>query len=175
MKKRWAVLGLSFALFFCSVAGAFGKSVSIQIIQNHPGQEKVWMTSYLFEQCITDYFFENGQIVSSSPVWINSSEDKNKGALRASLKENLDGGMEYLVRVELIYKPAKQDSNPDAFLLENIQKVQWKTYNVRTGLEVANGSAMPDSVTSQNNNEAGLADLAGFAAYKINSGLKNLK
>lgn len=177
MKKRWEIILLSLFIFStAAVFDCFGKSLSIQIIQNMPGAEKVWDTSLLMEQCITDYFFENGQICSSSPVWMNDSDEgKNKGALRASLAENLAGGMEYLVRVELFFRPAKEDSNPQAFLLENVQKAQWKTYNVKTGVEVANGSALPDAVTKKNNNEAGLADFAGYIAYKINNGLKNLK
>lgn len=175
MKKR-----LAFAFFLCAflvlpVFGAFSGSLSIQIIQNNPGQEKIWDISYLLEQRITDYFFEKGQIVSSSPIWISDTEAKNNGAFKAALAENLEGGMEYLVRIEVFYAPASETSNPQALLLDNVKKIQWKTYLVKTGLEVASGSAAPGNLTMANNNESGLSDFADFVADKINIGLKNAK
>lgn len=174
MDKRFAFSFL--LLLFLLPSVCFAKSLSIQIVQNTPGQDKIWDTSYFLEQCITDYFFENGLIVSSSPIWISDVEAvKNERAKKAALAENLEGGMEYLVRVEVFYAPADETSNPQALLLENIKKVQWKSYLVKTGVEVASGSAKPDALTSSNNNESGLADFAGFVAYKINSELRNLK
>lgn len=175
MKNRVAFVSF-FVLFFLGAGFcAFSKSLSIQIIQNNPGQDKIWDTSYFMEQCITDYFFDNGQIVSSSPVWISSTEEKNNSALKASLSENLEGGMDYLVRVEIFYAPAGETPNPQALLLENVKKVQWKIYLVKTGIDVAGGSATPESLTLDNNNELGLADFAGLVAYKINNGLKSLR
>lgn len=173
MNKRFVLTFFSFLFLlpmFC-----FGRSLSIQIIQNNPGQDKIWDTSYFFEQCITDYFFENGQIVSSSPIWISSSEAKNESARKAALAENLEGGMDYLVRIEVDYVPAGETSNPQALLLGNIKKVQWRSYLVKTGIEVAGGSAEPGPVASKNSGETDLADFAGRVAYEINSGLENLK
>ena len=143
MNKWWVKSVFIVLLAFFSASGAFSKSLSIQIIQNNPGQDKVWATSYLFEQSITDYFFDAGDIVSSSPVWISDTDEKNQSALRASLAENLEGGMEVLVRVELFYN-AKDTSNPEAFLLDNIKGVAWKGYSVKTGLELFQGSAKPE-------------------------------
>ncbi|WP_407429523.1 hypothetical protein [Treponema sp.] len=171
MNKRWVKL-IFYALFALSASAAFSKSLSIQIIQNNPGQEKVWSTSYLFEQNITDYFFDTGNIVSSSPVWISDTEEKNKGALRASLDENRIGGMEVLVRIELFYNTS-DSSNPEAFLLENIKNVKWKGYEVDTGIQIFEGSAAPEKAGLKNNNEAGLTDFAGFVAYKINNQIRN--
>ena len=169
--KRWVktILITTFA-FFCA-SGAFAKSLSIQIIQNNPGQDKIWATSYLFEQNITDYFFDAGDIVSSSPIWISDTDEKNRGALKASLKENLEGGMEVLVRVELLYNTS-DSSNPEAFLLENIKKVQWKAYSVSTGKQLFEGSAAPEKTNEKNNNEMGLSQFAGLVAYQINTQMK---
>lgn len=168
MNKRWVKSILSaFFVLFCA-SSAFSKSLSIQIIQNNPGQEKVWATSYLFEQSITDYFFDTGNIVSSSPIWISDSDEKNLGALKASLKENFEGGMDVLVRVELVYNTSKS-TNPEAFLLENIKSVRWKAYAVSTGIEIFEGNAKPEKSNSKNNNEQGLSQFAGYVAYKINN------
>ena len=170
--KRWEKL-VFFGVFalFCTIT-ANAKSLSIQIIQNNPGQEKVWATSYLFEQDITDYFFDAGDIVSSSPVWIqDKDEKKNKSALNASLRENFDGGMEILVRVELLYNTS-DSSNPEGLLLENIKKVQWRAYSVRDGEELFDGSAIPDKLNEKNNNEMGLNQFAGFVAYQISNQIR---
>ena len=162
-------VSLIFALFCLSSLSA--KSLSIQIIQNNPGQEKVWATSYFFEQNITDYFFDAGDIVSSSEIWISSSDDKNRGALRAALQENKIGGMEILVRVELFYNTSNS-SNPEGLLLENIRNVKWKGYHVASGKELFEGSAVPEKSEARNNKELGLSQFAGFVAYKINNQIK---
>ncbi|WP_294431114.1 hypothetical protein [uncultured Treponema sp.] len=167
MNKRWVKSIISVLFLFCASA-AFSRSLSFQIIQNNPGQEKVWATSYLFEQNLTDYFFDTGDIVSSSPVWISDTNEKNKAALRASLDENRQGGMEVLVRVELIYN-TNDSSNPDGLLLENIKKVQWQAYAVSTGLKLFEGNAVPEKADKKTNNEVGLRQFAGFVAYKINT------
>ena len=167
MNKRLAKSIISVFFVLCA-STAFSRSLSFQIIQNNPGQEKVWATSYLFEQNLTDYFFETGDIVTSSPVWISATEDKNKSALRASLNENRQGGMEVLVRVELIYNTS-DNSNPEGILLENIKKVQWKAYAVSTGIQIFEGNATPEKATSKTNNELGLRQFAGLVAYQINT------
>ncbi len=175
MNKRRVIFFASFLLLLAA-GKSFAKSLSIQIIQKNAGKDSVWATSYLFEQNIIDYFFSTGNIVSSSPIWINDSEseEKNRGALKAALIENREGGMDYLARIEINYS-VNESSNPDAFLLENVKDVSWKIYSLRTDLEVFNGSVKPEKVTSKNNNESGLSDLAGLVAYKISNGLKNQK
>lgn len=168
--KRWVktIISVLVVLFTSKV---FAKSLSIQIIQNNPGQERIWATSYLFEQNITDYFFDAGDIVTSSPIWISASDEKNRGALSASLAENYDGGMEYLVRVELFYNTS-ESSNPEAFLLENIKKVQWKAYALSTGAQIFEGSAVPEKPSAKTNNEMGLSQFAGYVAYEINTQMR---
>ena len=101
MKKRWVSSVLLFLIF---AGAAFAKSISVQVIQNLPGQEKVWDATRVFEQGVIDYYFFEGNIVSNSPIWINSTESKNRGALGAALIENYDGGMEYLVRFEIFFQ-----------------------------------------------------------------------
>lgn len=172
--NRWGKLVLSVFLVSLFCSGSFARSLSIQIVQNNPGQEKVWAASYLFEQSITDYFFDSGDIVSSSPVWISDSEEKNRDALRASIRENFDGGMEMLVRVELFYGTGGS-SNPEGLLLENIKKVQWKCYSVLTGDQLFEGSAVPEKPGPKTNNEMGLSQFAGSVAYEINAQIRSKK
>ena len=170
MNKWWVKIIFSVVFSFC-VSGISARSLSIQIIQNNPGQERIWATSYLFEQDLTDYFFDAGDIVSSSPIWISDSDEKNLGALNASLRENLEGGMETLIRVELFYN-TNESSNPEGLLLENIKKVQWKAYAVDTGDQLFEGKAVPEKVNSKTNNEMGLSQFAGLIANQINKQMK---
>lgn len=169
--NRWVkkIFSMLFA-FFC-ISAVSAKTLTIQIVQNNPGQNKVWATSYLFEQNITDFFYNSGNIVSSSPIWISGSDEKNRSSLKASLRENLQGGMEVLVRVELFYNTSNS-SNPEGLLLENIKKVEWKGYYTSTGVKFFEGEAVPEKVTEKNNSEIGLNDFAALVAYKINNQMR---
>ena len=135
MKK--CIVGLLVGL-----AGAclFAKNISIQIVQNNPvAQDSVCASSSLIEQTIIDYFFGTGHIVSNSPVYVMPGEAADNG-LKSALSENAEGGMDYLIRIEVDYKTPKDSNNPDAILLENIDKVTWKNYAVKTGLQLSDGS-----------------------------------
>lgn len=168
MKKRLAV---SIMLFSTFVFSSFAKSISVQIIQNLPGQEKIWDATRVFEQGVIDYYFFEGNIVSNSPIWINSTESKNRGALGAALMENYDGGMEYLVRFELFFKIANS-TNPNAPLLDNIEKVEWKIYSTESGKELSNGRGIPEKTLLDNNNETAISQFAALVAKKAGSQLK---
>ena len=168
MKKRWVSSVLLFLIF---AGAAFAKSISVQVIQNLPGQEKVWDATRVFEQGVIDYYFFEGNIVSNSPIWINSTESKNRGALGAALIENYDGGMEYLVRFEIFFKIANS-KNPNAPLLENIEKVEWKIYSTETGKELSSGRGVPEKNLLDNNNEAAISQFAALVAKKAGSQLK---
>lgn len=164
MKKIILVGGL-----LCLMTAVFAKNISVQIIQNNPATDgNVCASSSLIEQTIIGYFFDSGHIVSSSPVYIGT--EKDNGALKSALKENAEGGMDYLVRVEVDY--TNDSTNPDAILLANISQVSWKNYAVSTGKEVSAGSERIGSVNRQNNNENGVTSFANLVAAKINAGLR---
>ena len=170
--KKTIIACVVFMAFSLSAAFAKASSVSVQIVQNNPGQEKVWATSEFFEQSMIDYFFAAGRIVSNSPICIASDDDeKNRKALKAALIENNDGGMDVLVRVELFFKKSKSAA-PDVPMLGNIDKVEWKIYDVVTGLESLGGESVPGKVTSSNDNEQGIAKFAAMVAKKVSSSLE---
>ena len=151
-------------------AALFAKNISIQIIQNNPAaEENVCESSYLIEQSLIDYFFSSGHIVSSTPIFIGTAGDAS--SLKTALKTNAEGGMDYLVRVEVDYKAGA--SNPDFVALENIEQVSWKNYSVLTGTEISAGKERIGTVNRQDNNENGVASFANFVAAKINAGLKS--
>lgn len=153
-------------------ASLFAKNISIQIVQNNPAaQDSVCSSSSLIEQTIIDYFFGTGHIVSNSPVYVVSKDSVGDEGLKDALAENAQGGMDYLVRVEVDFKTPKDTNNPDAILLENIDKVTWKNYAVKTGLQLNGGSEKIGTVNRQNNNEDGVSSFANLIALKINASL----
>ncbi len=171
MKKIICLLASFFAIH-----GVFAGSIAIQIIQNNPAQpEKVCAASYLFEQSIIDFFFENGHIVTNSPVYISSSDKKDADELHRSLQENSDGGMDILCRVQVDFNEAEDLTNPEALLLSNIKKVSWTNYSVASGKEISSGSGKPPKVDQNNNNESGISEFASLVASQLNAGLKKQK
>lgn len=165
MKKGIAALIAALAL-----TSVHAKNISIQIVQNNPAaQDAVCASSWLIEQTILDYFFGTGHIVTNSPVHVSASSADD--GLKTALSESAEGGMDYLVRIEVDYKASAQSSNPDAILLENIDRVTWKNYAVKTGLQLSDGSEVIGRVNRQNNNENGVSSFANLVAVKINASL----
>ncbi len=168
MKK--SILSFIFVFFsFTFLLHAKTSALSIQIIQNNPGQDKIWSTSEYFEQSVINYYFDSGRIVSNSPIYIKTDDDdKNRKALRAALIENNDGGMDYLIRIELFFKNSKSVV-PDIPKLGNLDKVEWIVYEVGTGVDVSSGSKKPSKVTSSNDNEIGIETFAYEVAKELTS------
>ncbi len=166
MKKN-----IAFLLLALAGMGVFAKNISIQIVQNNPAaQDSVCASSSLIEQTILDYFFGTGHIVTNSPVYVKIGAAADDG-LKTALSESAEGGMDYLVRIEVDYKPAVRSNNPDAILLENIDRVSWKNYAVKTGLQLSDGTERIGTVNRQNNNENGVSSFANLVALKINASL----
>ena len=170
MKK--SILSLLF-IFVAFSVHAKAKALSAQIIQNNPGQEKTWATSEFFEQSVINYYFDSGRIVSNSPIYITTNDsEKNRKALRAALIENNDGGMDYLIRIELFFKMSKTVA-PDIPKLGNLDKVEWIVYNVGTGVEISSGSKKPSKVTTSNDNEIGIESFAYEVVEELTSSFDN--
>ena len=157
MKK--SILSFIFVFFsFTFILHAKTSALSIQIIQNNPGQDKIWSTSEYFEQSVINYYFDSGRIVSNSPIYIKTDDDdKNRKALRAAL-----------IRIELFFKNSKSVV-PDIPKLGNLDKVEWIVYEVGTGVDVSSGSKKPSKVTSSNDNEIGIETFAYEVAKELTS------
>lgn len=164
------------ALFAYVIAcsGVFAKNINFQVVQNNPGQEDVFATSYLFEQALVDFFFESGHIVSNSPVCIKGEEGEEASELKKVLVETLLGSMDYLVRVQVDYN-AEKSKNANVMLLECVRGVSWKTYAASSGKLISSGKLVPEKIDNTNNNENGIYNFASLAASKISAGLKSAK
>lgn len=164
MKKIVFVFVLLFSVPIC-----FSESLAIQIVQSSGTDSRIFATSYLFEQSIIDYFFSSGHIVSNSAVFVKSDdEETNKKEFNRVMKETVEGGMEWLVRVEVEYG-VKNSRNPESFLLDNITKVTWTSYSSKSGKKVSSGTEKPSSSAAKDNSEHGITGFSNKIASKISA------
>jgi hypothetical protein len=168
MRLRRILLCIIF--FSLSAASVFCTSLSIQIVQVQPGQDKICQTSQLFEQSVIDFFFESGHIVSNSPIYISTTGEKDEADLHQAIYDASAGYLSYFVSIAIQYAPA-ESVNPDMPRLADIKSVSWKTYSVASGQELAEGTMVPGAVTADTDNENGIISFAGLAAAKISAGL----
>lgn len=168
MSIRKTIVSMFFIVL--TVSSAFCTSLAIEIVQDNPGQEEICQTSMYFEQSVIDFFFESGHIISNSPIYISVDEKKDSAQLAKALSEAADGYLSYFTSINIEYDTEKS-SNPEAPLLENIKKVTWKTYSAQTGKQIAGGSAVPEKITTENDNEIGITNFASLVAAKISAGL----
>ena len=154
-----------------TLSSAMANTLSIQIVQNYGAQKDPCAISYLIEQSVIDFFFEAGHIVSNSPVRVVEGGDKDAAALKASLKETLEGGMDYLVAITVNYAVDRELTDSDPMLLQYIKNVDWTIYAAATGRPLASGSKKP-RLSGGNNNEQGIIGFSSMLASQISAGLK---
>lgn len=170
MRKYWTLTAV--LLFFLLPLGA--KNINFQIVQNNSGGDDVFAMSYLFEQALSDFFFESGHIVTNSAVFVKTDDEADQTELRRVLAETLLGGMDVLVRVHVNYASCGTKS-PSSFTLDSIKDVSWSNYNAKTGRYVSGGSMEAGNAGSFENNESGVYSFASLVSSKISSTLKNSK
>ena len=158
-----------------TVQAASAASMSVQIMQNFEDQQGQASISYLIEQAVIDYFFEAGHIVSSAPVYVLSSDRKDQIALKNTLRETSDGGMEYLITVTVHYSVDKELKDSASLLLQYIKSVDWAVYAAKSGQKLASGSGSPGTITPANNNEKGIVKFSGRLAAQISAGLQKTR
>lgn len=159
-----------FSAVFFALCSAFSASISLQVFQKNPGQEKIWETSQIFEQSALDFFFESGYIVSNSPCFISTDERSDKLEINHSISDARAGQLEYYSEIALFFADKINSSSEDA-LLEHIKKVQWKIFDCKTGNVVFEGENVPEKITKKNNDEYGVILFAQEVALNIKSKL----
>lgn len=170
MRKCWALAAV--LLFFLLPLSA--KNINFQIVQNGSVSDDVFAMSYLFEQALSDFFFESGHIVTNSSVYIRTDDGADRTELQRVLVETVLGSMDVLVRVQVNYDAGRTQS-PSSFYLDSIKDVSWSNYNAKTGKYFSGGSMEVGNVDSSSNNESGVYSFASLVASKISSTLKNSK
>lgn len=169
MDKR-KIIALCLSLLIA--ATGFARSLSIQVVQNNPAatEDQVFAVSDWVEQNVIDFFFETGNIVTTSPIVLyNADDSENKKNLMTALKETFMGGMDTLIRIKLDYNEEKD--NPNLLLLDYIKNATWIIYDARSGKELASGECKVPKVTVENNNENGIRNFAANMAGDLSRGL----
>ena len=158
-------------LLIASAACCFASALSIQVVQHSKGESKIFETTRAIENSLLDFFFENGCIVSNSPIAVSqfdANEDENifyKGSDDAYY-----GSIRYFVTV-YVDLDIDDSKNPDAVALSNISKISWKTVDVRTNEEIDHGSgkvkASAANAKKKEDAEKRVVDFASEVAARI--------
>lgn len=156
-----------------SAVSASANVVSFQIIQHDPGQEKVRASSYVIESRLFDFFFEKGIVITNSPTAVSSSGEKDEELYYEALSEASSGFCNYFISITIDYK-TQNSTNPDALILSNIEKINWKVFDLKTGKSVASGSRIAKEVKSNKDNEKGISEFTVQVAQDIYGSLKKL-
>lgn len=148
------------------LAGSFvsAKSFSLQVVQKKGSETVVYEASYVIEQTILDYFYENAYIVSNSPVIIEKKNESIAAELQKSFDAAQEGFLEYLIQADVYYNLA-DSNNPEEALLKNIDKIEWKVIALSDKHTVAEGKAVPGK--KFRNDEDGLLYFANELAEHI--------
>lgn len=125
----------------------WAKSITVQVVQRAPldGQSGLdpCEETYVIEDAVMDAMFDEGHIVtnfSSICQPLGKSAVDRKDALRA-IDNALMGGSRYFVMFFVKYKDnVKELTSPEAVLMENIEGMEWQSYDTRTRQMIGEGS-----------------------------------
>lgn len=147
------------------------KGINFQIVQITPAQTEIFEISKIFEEAVTDFFYEAGHIVTNSASCIKNDGDDNE-EFKKVLLETITGGMEMLVRVEISFKEG-EGLNPKGLNLNSIDNISWNIYAASTGKLVSSSQISFGNDKNIKMTEAEIYNFASFVASKISSGLRN--
>lgn len=156
---------------FFAFTQLFAVSLSVQILQFNPGQDKVWETSQVVEQSIIDFFFENGFVVSNSPVFLSTDAKTDRMEIRKSVEDARQGRLEYFAEVKINYNE-NITTNSDSALLSHVKNVHWRIYDSNNGNVLSEGDVIPEKVTPKNDDEYSVILLGQDIAMEIKSNIK---
>jgi hypothetical protein len=164
---RWVTL-LACMLF--AMPSVHAAVVSIRIMQHDKASDSVWDSSLLFEQSVMDSFFESGDIVTNDPVSATKNGETDAEICRKSLGSATDDGIDFFISIAIEYDTA-DSSNPQGILLSHIQYVTWEGFSVADSRMITEGRLVPETVTTDNDNEDGIKSFAAKVGRLIRSEL----
>ena len=95
---------------------ASAKSFSLQVVQKYGSETVVYEASYVIEQTIMDYFYENLYIVSNSPVIIQKKGQDISSELQKAFDAAQEGYLDYVIQADVYYN-LSDSNNPEEALL----------------------------------------------------------
>ncbi|HIW36052.1 MAG TPA: hypothetical protein IAA30_03625 [Candidatus Treponema faecavium] len=138
-------------------------SASVQIIQNEQGTAVIRDATYVFEDAVMNFCFEQGMIISNTPAVL--AQD-NVSAINAQAMSSAQSGrLEYYISVVLNYDTS-DSTNPDAVRLSNIDSVSWQVYRLADASLCGDGTLAASAIAADDT-EDGFTDFARQVAYYI--------
>jgi len=154
---------LVLAPYFVSAA-----SFSLQVIQINGSENVVFDASYMIEQTIMDFFYENLYIVSNSPVIIKKKNEDIKAQIQKSFDAAVEGSLDLLIQASVFYN-LSDSNNPEEAVISNIERVEWKVIKLDGNIEIASGTAVPGK--KYRNDDDGLYFFANEIAAHIKTAI----
>ena len=139
-------------------------TVSIQVVQIDTVHSDITESSYIIEDGILDEMFNQGHIVSTSPIIIGKNNE-NSG-LEKALKEAKEGRADLLAYIKIFFN-TENSLAPDEIRLSNIDKALWSIYKVSSGKIIDSGFIKPKKITQRNDTERGIAEFSKDIANEI--------
>lgn len=152
-----------FILIICLFNFVSAKSFSLQVIQKNGSETVVFDASYLIEQTIMDYFFENSYIVSNSPVIIQKKDSNIKVELQKTFDSAQEGSLDFVIETVVFYNLSDSNNSEEA-QLNNIDKIEWKVVLLSDKNVIASGNCVPKNYR---NDEDGLISFSYEIAKNI--------
>ncbi|MBP5403103.1 MAG: hypothetical protein J6Y36_08095 [Treponema sp.] len=152
------------------LAGSFvsAASFSLQVIQIDGSENVVFDASYMIEQAILDFFYENLYIVSNSPVIIKKKNEDITAEIQKSFDAAVEGSLDLLIEASVYYN-LSDSNNPEEAVISNIEKVEWKVIKLNGNAEIARGTSVPGK--KYRNDDDGLYFFANEIAADIKTAI----
>ncbi|AEE17180.1 hypothetical protein [Treponema brennaborense] len=168
MNRKYGIGIVLYCLLHVGITAAvYASTLSIQLIQLDPLHTDVSDTSLLMEEAVMDYLFDQGFIVSNSPV-ISGEKNIEPGS-RIALYDAQSGSFDYIAFITITYD-ASQSANPNANLLSHIQTAQWQLVRVSDNSAVAAGKRNPKIIKPEDDSADGIENFAKQIAAAIAAG-----
>lgn len=122
----------SIMVMFCSLMLS-AKSVTVHILQ--AGSGALCEETFAIEDAVMNAMFDLGHIVTNDAA---SLEKGKMASLNKAMDRALMGGSKYYVRFVVHYKD--KTHSPEAVLMQNIECINWTSYDTRTKQKIMTGS-----------------------------------
>lgn len=169
MKKNRFILIALFSLLLPLNVQAM--SLIIQVMQHDSSAQSILETTRIFEESLVDVFFENGLIVSDTPIFVAKNSSTDADETKRVLSDAASGYMDFLVTVTVDFE---RDNllNPEAAQLAGMKKIGWQCIYVPAKKIVSSGTGIPAAAFENDDKNLEIKQFASEVAKQIKQGLK---
>jgi len=167
-RKLISKIIISNILFFLSLPILSAATLSVQIVQVDKIHKDVTLSSLLVEESILDFLFNQGFIVSNSPII--TGENNSSTGFALAMNDARSGLADYLAFVTIFYD-LENSTSPEESILSNIESAQWQLIQITDNKQIASGKHIPKIKTEKDNSTEGISSFGKQIATAINSGI----